>query len=368
MRAVPLSVALALAACGTSPLEEAPQTDEAHIENLPADEDSAPSLGAGDATTTSNGQETNGTASGVIGDARGLVFLSCVVSGSEFEVKVISPDSGDVVATTEFVGRPELRPRFGCSNRIGSLDPTLTRMAVDITGLPNGSSHVGFIDAIGNLTDVTEGFGSSGFTTAPQHSNALFGMSGELLFVDNATEEILSVDPMRPETPEVRGTPGPDGFTVDEHGNVSQLSGSKVPSYTNPSGDVAVFSTGGDDLGLRRRGSERSVYVPIGSDRCLPAAWLDDYRLLCKGLSQQSQFTTAMLTFTSDFSSGSLQPLLPPTDRTIDGAVFSPDGSQYAFVSTQGEVKSIFVAPVSGGGEPAEILIREGGDWLLGWR
>jgi hypothetical protein len=293
----------------------------------------------------------------VAGGHPGIAVVSCT---NVVEVDFVDPATGRTASSVSFPEPEGGAPLFLCNlfpgaYARGSFDPQFNRMVVSFSE-NDGSSHVGYEDSAGRVTDVTQQLTPSSFASVPNQVDPLFGADGSFFFEDRPDMQVFSVSANGSGPAQPRGPVSTTAFALgpnDEILPVTQEAYGAGQPIPNPSGSEWVDSSF-DAAGIAVGAPGQLADVSISADTsqiCHPQAWVDNYRVLCsmqtKGNINVS--SVGLVTFDAGYGSASLSELTPTTDRAIDSIVVSPDGTEYAFTSTQGSELSLYVSSLSGG-------------------
>lgn len=244
-------------------------------------------------------------------------------------------------------------------------DSSLERVAAR-RKMPDGASHVGWIDLDGNFFDVSEKISeqSSDFGGLVKHTNPIFGPNDYFYF---------SID---------IGGPGRNEMSI------CRVS---LSTITPENVEVVDDSADGNDFLVHPDGSVKSISSTIYSDETMSYAangnhlmdWVSenqfvgsikkDYRLYLHEAAESADDSL----FNNSISQTPITPDI--LDRVNFSAVVSPDKLEVAFLSYLStgtdQSPSLFVVPVTGG-EPAKIgsdysfsppSTLETPDTILGW-
>jgi hypothetical protein len=248
-----------------------------------------------------------------------------------------------------------------------SFNPAHTKIAITLD-LDTGASHVGYIDAGGNLVDVTALASPNGFSNLPHETNPVFDVSGtQLWFIDNhrfvhrdittgvvtdagkAADKtfdrtFLIGDPQRPVSG-VNGIPDPDGTAIawtDGEGTALQVW--HLGPGPDPDGTGTVDTYWHSSNGPNQ---EVDSGIETAGDKiirnCMPLGWTGPHTVLCDDSNLDVSWRNFYLADIGTLPSGppnneasvSLTALLPQTNRQISHPLLSPDGRTLYFVSAQ---------------------------------
>jgi hypothetical protein len=235
-------------------------------------------------------------------------------------------------------------------------DAKLEKMVVSWTEQSDDSTHVGWIDRNGELTDVTAivSASESEFAARPRHKNPLFTNDGMFFFVAETQSAPATYSLFDPNTMSLVGSPVEFDYSSYAYDHFGSLVG-------------CMFGMDGQMMGRRLNGSDMSVYdlrLPNGTIvQSSSMGWKlmehvgDDKALM------MSKKAIAIIHGGDDASNATA--LTPETDYNIDGATAS--GNQIAFTAYRGNEHTLFVVPVEGG-QPKKVADLEDGDGLMFWK
>lgn len=322
-------------------------------------------------------------ARGLSGSGPGLVLLRC---GGRlgYWLSVLDPVTGRQSSELHFDPPAEtVTPRFGCGPNPpwvmrAAFNAAFDELAVSIKR-PDGSTHVGVWGIASketlDLTPPGEGYGS-----AVRYYDPLFQpTTGHLWFLsdDKAGQTTLMQLVERQGGAPRSVAPWPTGYRQSPPSSfafgpktewaVSWENG-RAP-LPNPSARLAAA----DDWQVLHRDSNTWSKVATGGaqPKCQPQAWLDDRSLLC--IDVVGGEIVRLVTYSADYASAEVRPLLPDTTRRTVSLVVSPKRDEFAFVSLQGGLGGVFSVfrQSLAGGEPVKVTDIEG-SWLnvlpLEWR
>ena len=308
---------------------------------------------------------------------KGLVVISCdqasetaltatgysVLSGNAYFTSTIRSGTPGYVRSMPCATGTALRQSF-------NLD--YTRMAVVQHNGPDGRSHIGYADATGAVTDVTDLGGVEG---AERRTWPVFDTRTNRLWYRTAAG-FGSID---------LGNPGE---SRDEPGRLADQPADGSSFYLAPGGQPVeaglhdrAFSEDGKlqvmfapHEGLKVSapgGSEAARGIPWpGRQMCTPLQILDAQRVLCIGPEGLS-----MVTFAPGYKSLSLRPVSPslPSGTQIVDAMVSPDREHLAYLTVTSSVVSLYMKPLANDNKPVLVAdaistLGAGSAQLAEWR
>lgn len=327
----------------------------------------------------------------------GIIAADCHDEG--VTLTALDPETGEATESRSFV-LPSSSYMDDCGFRAFNSDLTpfrqqfdqrFERLAVQITDNPDGSVHVGFIDAeTGELRDLTAlRHPRSDFSGGTSDLHPRFDPSSGKLVVLSIEGPPPRVSSCRPAQFQAIDTEtgavmpfkakGSDAtflttclgagttYVLASGGWVIAAPASRGYPVPNPSGTLAAYSSA---IGF----GSVSIYTPSGdefspsgdgfSTGCSgPVSWIDDERFLCSNLTEILEITVDA---TAERISG--RPLTPVVaGRSNQYPVTSPDQEEIAFVSTLGDLVQIFTVSLAGPGEP-QLVVTFTADFLVEWR
>jgi len=277
-------------------------------------------------------------------------------------VELVNPET---LASTTLIDRPEssgLTLAFWPAMRLALrgwsarqlLSPSLDRMAVQWRDPEDGSSHVGWVDADGALTDVSQRLasGSSDFAAAPQHVNPLFDAKGHFVYVDSVDSTLHTLDSSSlAETGKVKKGYSAAWFEPD--GSVDANPPSRQPVdilYGMPGG----YLLAADDI------------MDVVSDT--EAVLLVENRLKITGPAYERVSTANSDRKYHALDRNKVPAITPVSDWRIETASVAPDKRRVAFVATRGQERSVFVVQIDGKAQPQKIMDFRTDQSLWFWR
>lgn len=234
---------------------------------------------------------------------------------------------------------------------------------------------------------------SSGFTSSPDHrSPAFHPQTGDLWYIDNSTDQILSrrADDSDKKAVDrgdagdtmiafsgntmwlVRGIGGPDSLAANPSGTyaaLNDLNGMKLWRHGTPEGRAGHFP--GQTTSAALSGKDVPAPGP-DSNGCVPQFWTDDHTVVCIAFNLINRGRRGSNLFRVKLSDSfqsvvDVRPLLPITDRKNSSPVLSPDRTAIAFVSTQGDDRAIFRQNLTPGAEPIKIIDLSDEHLIMAW-
>ena len=290
---------------------------------------------------------------------KGLVVINCdqasdtaltatgysVLSGNAYFTSTIRSGTPGYVRSMPCATGRALRQSF-------NLD--YTRMAVVQHSGPDGRSHIGYADATGAVTDVTDLGGVEG---AERRTWPVFDARTDRLWYRTAAG-FGSIDLNNP------------GEARDEPDRLADQPAAGSSFYLAPGGQPVeaglhdrAFSEDGKlqvmfaaHEGLKVSapgGSEAARGIPWpGRRMCTPLQILDAQRVLCIGPDGLS-----VVTFTPGYKSLSLRlvsPSLPSGTQIVD-AMVSPDREHLAYLTVTSSVVSLYMKPLANDNKPVLV-------------
>ena len=229
-----------------------------------------------------------------------------------------------------------------------------TRMAVVQHNGPDGRSHIGYADATGAVTDVTDLGGVEG---AERRTWPVFDARTNRLWYRTAAG-FGSID---------LGSPGE---SRDEPGRLADQPAGGSSFYLAPGGQPVeaglhdrAFSEDGKLQVMFAPHEGLKVSAPGGSEAARGIPWagrwtrtplqvLDAQRVLCIGPEGAS-----VVTFTPGYKSLSLRPVSPslPSGTQIVDAMVSPDREHLAYLTVTSSVVSLYMKPLANDNKPVLV-------------
>ena len=294
------------------------------------------------------------------GPAKGLVVITCddssdaaltatgysVLSGEAYFTTTIRSKNPGYVTSVNCASGSTLRQGF---------DLDYTRMAVMQHNGPDGRTHIGYVDATGTVTDVTDFGGVKG---AERRTWPAFDARTNRLWYRTATG-FGSIDPSRPG--EARDEPArladqpADGSSFHlTPGGQPLEAGLSMDRAFSEDGKLQVTFVQLEGLKVSAPGqSEAARSIPWpGPQMCTPKQVLDARRVLCIG--PEGLF---MVTFSPGYKSLSLRlvsPPLPSGAKIVDGMA-SPDREHLAYLMLTSSVLSLYMKPLANDNEPVLV-------------
>jgi hypothetical protein len=310
-----------------------------------------------------------------------------IVACTTDAVEGIEPSTGNFVSTRTVPSTLSSNV-FTTAPSCSAIDPTGTYFALSSGSLSNGSEHVGiYNDITGKITDITA-------TTTSGGSN--FGSK----LADDSDPRFL----------------GTTYFTFSRGSSTKfynlrsrKLTSGTANDFPVVSPDASVQASYGAGVGLLLDGLEFNTIptTPMRDDEanvvmgplmpdltddnwveCMPKVWVTDSSLICGGESDLSLLTISTKTLVAacdscvgnkdgygssygafwDITGTGPTPLLPSNSRTNSNPVPSPDGSQFAFLSTQGSQVGLYVDSIDHpGSSPKRLASVTDNFTLIGW-
>jgi hypothetical protein len=219
---------------------------------------------------------------------------------------------------------------------------------------PDGRTHIGYVDATGAVTDVTDFGGSEG---AERRTWPAFDARTDRLWYRTATG-FGSIDLGRPgesrdEPARLADQPaGGSGFYVTPGGQPVEVGFSD--RVFSEDGKLQVMFAPHQGLKVSAPGeSEAARGIPWpGRQLCTPKQVLDARRVLCIGPEGLS-----VVTFSPGYKSFGLRlvsPPLPAGVKIVDGMV-SPDREHLAYLTLTSSVLSLYMKPLANDNEPVLV-------------
>lgn len=327
------------------------------------------------------------------GSRQGLVLLTCgQETGSTtqwYRLELIDPRSGLTLATRRFdtyVGPLDwTAPYRGlrCSQHVPgrqAFDSQFDLMAVEIHNSSDDSIDIGVVRADGDLIDITAAQPRSDFASAPRHHDPIFMPNGELWYRDDGASAVFSVridatgvasKPQRIDSSQSVAS-YVYGWLVAEAGTITRA---PIPNEDYTVG-ISRDSGSPPRLLVDKPGvAEHVASLQVSEDQACQAdiAWVGALTFVCAVVTG-----SPLTSIRGQLLLGSLSPdlravefkrLLPVTNRTVENPVVSPDDSELAFISGQGETAAIFRVSLQSGAEPQNVveLARPTNTGFIGW-
>lgn len=311
------------------------------------------SVGDQDATTT------EATPPG-FGDVGGIVAVNCTNDGSAaWTLTVLDPESGEELADRSFGGGYA----WPCFNPPNGVDLRMLFNAdfSQVSGTDSddrGATFVGMVDESGTFTKVPAG-GQEDYASASELNDLKFQVDGSITYRDDAAPaDAKSM---------YRSTDG--GKTavpyLDEYDAVLLKSGEAVDGVANalsPDGSTAFGTSAGNEFEWFR--SAADGWHVAADQNCLPMAAIDADHVICRGIYDGQNLQLATITATG----ASFDELVPTTDRSIGSVVVSPDGKEFAYVATQGDVTELYRCTMAPSCSPSRVTELAAGQTLATWK
>lgn len=271
----------------------------------------------------------------------GIVMMEL---GNKVGLWLLDPVTGEKTGFQSFPDAPSTLGGSVLFSR-AQLTPDFRRMVLTKT-MPDGSTHVGWENSSGTFTDVSAAQGATTDFASTTHDSAPnFDLQGNFYYVTNpgpgngtSTEKVKTV---------------PAGATTPATDLPQVQSGDAV--FRSPAGTLYTVDVGSGLASLGTTLSAAGQTVASEVEQLLDEG---HYLTASTGQDGQNGLAKCALGPTQDCVN-----LIPQTDRAVADVVVSPDGSQFAFVSsakTLGSNRDLFTVPATGG-QPTKI-----GDALLG--
>lgn len=296
---------------------------------------------------------------------------------SYFDLIQVNVSNGEMVRVYSFANMqnfkttipldPDYLPAHLCKQLF---DPSLTRLAVNLFNLSDGSQHVGWVDFQGVFTDVTNivHLAGDGFSSKqPQDKNALFTPSGEFFFCDKNAETYYYVDPVslsviRVDEDVLRdrwGTMVDVVFTWDDV-LCKDFSISGSGDSTNiPVGDFNMF--------ISHKTSNMMAFDFAGSNgRMLGIRSTMGDSLIGIYGEGINPYDDQYGGYGIDWLNPVFVRITPETDYLIEYCAYR-DG-RIAFTARRGDSRSLFVTDAQEGANPVEVMKLDSQFKLLFWK
>jgi hypothetical protein len=291
--------------------------------------------------------------------AKGLVVISCdeasdttltatgysVLSGQSYFTSTIRSGAPGFVTSMKCTTGTALRQGF-------NLD--YSQMAVMQHNGPDGRSHIGYADATGAVTDVTDAGGVEG---AERRTWPVFDARTNRLWYRTPTGfgsiDLSNPGESREERSLLADQPA-DGssFYVTAGGQPAEA-GLHDRAFSED-GNLQVTFAQLQGLKVSAPGqSEAARVIPWpGRQMCAPKQVLDARRLLCIG--PEGLF---LVTFGAAYTSMSLQPVSPPlpSGAKIVDAMVNPDREHLAYLTLTSSVLSLYMKPLANDNTPVLV-------------
>lgn len=295
----------------------------------------------------------------------GPVMVAC--QGETLVVQQVSLSTGSIQVLATFDDLPAYPPAASCgdSGTYNSLrlrqifSPDFSKLAVTFKDSTDNSSHVGWIDTSGNITDISKKIVTGAdFAAAPQHSNAIFDSVGKFVYFDNTKVQYVWLDAaLSPVKTQPVGPPfgtdyiAPSGYVSDtdslrESGRCWDLSSADGHSKLFLDTSEPIFGWVGNRQAYQLSGG-RLTLVPTAPN----SAEYNSYVGAPKG-------SGCNLTG---------KPITPVSDFRISSAMASPDGLVTIFQATRGEESALYKVPTNGSSDPVKIVDDLSGSVLIEW-
>ena len=303
-------------------------------------------------------------------------------------MQAISPQDGHVLADRQVSLPTGAQLGYGCGADDAStqtlrqiFNRNLTVLAVRIKAQNDNGFRASAID-LDTGQEVGPGPDTSTFQSALDDGPPVIDQNtGQLWYVDQHSNRLVSRAPNMPDSSvSDHGPVGSDSYTE------FQLAGD-TPWFErfgfgvmaiSPSGAYAAYADD-EDVVLAQRDTPYSEFtyldnnsflshqpagqpVPIG---CAPQFWIDDHHFVCAEGAFPLQMPSGgangtnldEVTVADDFSKATaVVPLLPATDRQNNWPVLSPNRTEFAFLSKQGDQVAIFRQSISANAKPHKIV------------
>lgn len=315
--------------------------------------------------------------------AHGVVSATC---NGGVTLVVSDPSTGTELATRAFPLQAGLEASFSCDSIHAhpwafrqNFDSTYSLLAVSFEKEDDGSSHVGYLDAQGRLTDITAVTRDrSAFSSAPQHVLPVFHPTRpEVWFLDISsrhiqsfdvnTEKLTDWDEVGTDDPIYKHAADSYRFFVTATDWILRLEGNRhdlsaAQDYMpHPEGRLLMrhrVATIYDQLSVVRLESQKAPLALESNDPfiqadCAPRSWIDELRILCQYGGGSS---LTVVSFDPTYREATRADLLPPSDRTNRNAVVAPTRDRILFTSEQGNSKTVFAVPLGGAAAEPERL------------
>lgn len=339
---------------------------------------------------SSGPQEQPQGAGAVFGGPGTLVLLRCDGRGADtiaITLSKMSAADGRIMATRQAtlsqLASGLNDPCSANSNRRQMFSADFGLIAVRAAG-PNDSGWRAV--AMETTSGRMRGSAAGGFSASPKDSSPTFHpQTGELWYVDTVEGRVRSRPADAPDeqatdrgdagrggtvvisggaTWLVRGAGGPDSLAANPSGTYAALTdfnGMKLWWHGTPEGEAGHFS-GQTAAGLTEIGGKS---VPSGfQGGCVPQFWVDDHMLVCR-----TRTNFHRVTLSDDYKTVTdVKALLPDTDRANSFAVLSPDRTAMAFLSTQGEARSVYRQELMATGEPRKLADLTSDEVIITWQ
>ena len=330
----------------------------------PVDEPSAPAT----SETTTSEEPTSPSASATPPPpVTGIVLARC--EESAIALSMLDPASAAEQAIGEFTFAGD--PTFGCTRLRdypslvlqAMFDPSFGRLAISVEGEGDGSSHVGWQTADGAVFDVSAAIAEATGEPASEarHVNPLFGSDGAFLYVDEATDELVS-------------------YAVSTDGELAETATRTAVGGTSSRLLMTPWGALWEDFKSEPGPSICLTYPGPGglfaasATEASPQIWIDDESFLQLEPDPANTITFDVGRERPEGSPGFCPspgvPLFPGGEAEVRSPVVSPDGLQLAFMTQVGTALALSTGPLLSG-TPTQIGPIEGSPtaaFLVAWR
>ncbi|WP_248837418.1 hypothetical protein [Frankia sp. AgKG'84/4] len=308
-------------------------------------------------------------------DLHGIVVAGCG-SREAREVFGYDPETGNRTFARTFPSQGAARPPVFCAPVPSApvlrqqFNTDFTRVAASTSAGADGGYHAGYLDSAGTFTDLTKT--TSDYSgVSKQRAVGFNPVTGRLWF--ETPISYGSVDPdvgpasSRPEPGTPRGNRlflnayynvyfAPDGKTIEDAHDATLTafsSGGKIEVRTVSGGFQAV----GSNFQVGAPGSINTgtpvLHLPTGADTCRPSAVVDSSTFLCLGSEGKKLYK---MSINGDRMTVGQWEILPESNRTIEGVVISPSGSDFAFIAKAGQSRTLYSMSLTDAGQPRHLV------------
>lgn len=295
----------------------------------------------------------------------GPVMVAC--QGDTLVVQQVSLSTGSIQVLATFDNLAAYPPTASCgdSGTYNSLrlrqifSPDFSKLAVTFKNSTDDSSHVGWIDTSGNITDITKKIVTGAdFAAAPQHSNAIFDSVGKFVYFDNTKAQYVWLDEaLSPVKTQPVGPPfgtdyiGPSGYVSDTD---SLLGSGRCWGLSSADGRSQLFLATSEPI-FGWVGKRQAYQLSGGRLTLVPTAPISAEYNSYRGAPKGSGCNLRGKSIT------------PVSDFRISSAMASPDGLVTIFQATRGEENALYKVPTNGSSAPVKIVDDLSGSVLIDW-
>ncbi|NED46452.1 hypothetical protein G3I65_41680 [Amycolatopsis sp. SID8362] len=313
----------------------------------------------------------------------GIVLATCS-GGSSETLTSINPTNA-VQATRHFTLAPGDSAAMDCLASVPTgqvlrqqFNRDFTRMAVSTIGMPEGGTHIGYVDhdvpnIFTNLTPPAVGYADPPNQKVPVFNPA----TGRIWFT--SPEGTGSVDPdIGPRSSKIESAASAQGTgSEDQHAEIFYFTPDGKLPIGLATGAYNIYSLDGKtevDYSINYRiGNEGQVdnSIPLaelsdGSETCWPKWFMTADAFLCLPTDRTQIFK---MTISADRRKIVQTALLPGTRQPVSDVVANPTGTEVAFVSSMSGRPALYTASTMGDSAPKKItdLASEDGrpiDWV----